>query len=92
MGRQEYCGHTVNFKTYKKSYKTKNCLLNPEENRKVFLNTHESIIDQETFNLVQKMRKAGRRRKTKQNKFGLFSGVAYCVDCGSRHLFSASQN
>ena len=92
LGRQEYCGHTVNFKTYKKSYKTKNCLLNPEEKRKVFLNTHEQIIDQETFDLVQKMRGAGRRRRTKYNKFGLFSGLAYCIDCGSRHLFSASQN
>ncbi|GGC97888.1 recombinase family protein [Enterococcus wangshanyuanii] len=91
LARQEYCGHTVNFKTYKKSYKTKKLLFNPEEKRKVFYDTHEAIIDQETFDLVQTMRKAGRRRRTKHNKVGLFSGIAHCVDCGSRHLFSAGQ-
>ncbi|MGG5342165.1 recombinase family protein [Enterococcus sp. AZ192] len=92
LARQEYCGHTVNFKTYKKSYKTKKLLFNSDEKRKVFYDTHEAIIDQETFDLVQTMRKAGRRRRTKHNKVGLFSGIAYCVDCGSRHLFSAGQD
>lgn len=89
LERQEYCGHTVNFKTYKKSYKSKKSLFNPEDKRKIFYDTHERIIDQETFDLVQTMRKAGRRRQTKHNKAGLFSGVVYCVDCGSRHRFNA---
>jgi site-specific DNA recombinase len=89
LERQEYCGHTVNFKTYKKSYKAKKWLLNPEEKRKVFYNTHEAIVDQETFDLVQVMRKSIKRRKTKNGKIGLFSGIAHCVDCGSRHRFQA---
>ena len=91
LKRQEYCGHTVNFKTYKKSYKTKKYLFTSEEKRKVFYGTHERIIDQETFDLVQSMRESGRRRRTKHNRVGLFSGIAHCVDCGSRHRFSASQ-
>lgn len=92
LERQEYCGHTVNFKTYKKSYKVKNSLLNPEEKRKVFYNTHEAIVDQETFDLVQKMRKATKRRRTKGGRVGLFSGIAHCLDCKSRHHFNASNS
>ena len=92
LERLEYCGHTVNFKTYKKSYKIKKRFPNPEEKRKIFYDTHERIIQQDTFDLVQKMRKAGRRRRTKHNRVGLFSGVAHCVDCKNRHRFSASTN
>lgn len=52
----EYLGHTVNFKSYKKSYKSKWRIDNPKEEWKIFENTQEAIIDQETFDIVQKIR------------------------------------
>lgn len=83
---REYLGHTVNFKTTKKSFKSKKTIENPEDKQMVFENTHEAIIDQETWELAQKVRQQ-RQRPTKQDEIGLFSGIAFCADCGSRlHL------
>lgn len=84
-----YCGHTINFKTYKKSYKTKRCYENPKEKQKIFRNTQEAIIDEETFALVQEIRKNTRPRQTKDKKIGLFSGLVYCSDCGHKHYYSS---
>ena len=59
---QEYCGDVINFKSYSKSYKMKRRIENPEENRAIFLNVHEPIIDRPTWEKVQAL-KAGTRRK-----------------------------
>ena len=59
---QEYCGDVINFKSYSKSYKMKRRIENPEENRAIFLNVHEAIIDRPTWEKVQAL-KAGTRRK-----------------------------
>ena len=91
LARMEYLGHTVNFKTYKKSYKSKKTLYNDPSNWRIFRNTHPAIIDQETFDRVQEIR-AGRRRNTKTGKVGLFSGVAYCADCGSKMYYCAAKS
>lgn len=48
LDRQEYIGDTINFRTYKKSYKSKKSLWNDKSNWMIFKNTHESIIDEET--------------------------------------------
>ena len=56
LEKQEYLGHTVNFKTSRKSYKSKKKILNPKDEWLVFENTHEAIIDQETFKIVQRIR------------------------------------
>ncbi|MGF0008813.1 recombinase family protein [Intestinimonas butyriciproducens] len=86
LAHKEYLGHTVNFKTTKKSFKSKKTIENPEDKQMVFENTHEAIIDQETWELAQKVRQQ-RQRPTKQDEIGLFSGIAFCADCGSRlHL------
>ena len=82
MARKEYLGHTVNFKTYSKSYKHKKRIPTPEEQQVVFENTHEALIDQEDWETVQRIR-AGRRRLNKQEIPALFSGLLYCADCGS---------
>lgn len=81
LEQRDYLGHTHNFKTTKKSYKSKRILINPEEKQAIFENTHEAIIDQETWELVQKNRQQ-RRRTTKMGDMGLFSGLVYCADCG----------
>jgi len=85
--RREYLGHTVNFKTYRKSYKSKKMLYNDPSEHVVFENTHEAIIDQDTFDRVQQIRE-GRRRRTNSGRVGLFSGLAYCADCHSKLYLS----
>ena len=86
LERPEYQGHTVNFKTYKQSYKSKKTCYNPKEKQLVFENTHEAIIDKETFEIVQKIR-SGKRRPTKMGDMPMFSGLLYCADCGSKMTF-----
>ncbi len=83
LERMEYCGHTVNFKTYRQSYKIKKAIENPPEQWKVFRNTHEAIVDEETFQRVQELRR-NKRRPARTGKSNLFSGVAYCADCGEK--------
>lgn len=77
-------GHTESFKFSKPSYKLKKVVVNPEENRKLFKNTHEAIIDEETFEIVQRIRK-NRRRPNKIGEIGMFSGLIVCADCGKKH-------
>jgi DNA invertase Pin-like site-specific DNA recombinase len=82
LGRREYCGHTINFKTYKKSYKAKKFFETPFEQQKIFKNTHEALIDERLFELVQEKRGTYRPRQTKGKSVGLFSGLVHCIDCG----------
>ena len=83
LSHQEYLGHTVNFKTYKKSYKNKKKLYNDPSDWKIFENTHEAIIDQETFDIVQRIRD-GRRRLTPMGEMPILSGMLFCADCGAK--------
>lgn len=83
LEHKEYLGHTVNFKTYSKSYKNKRRFFTPEDQQVVFENTHEPIIDKEIWELVQRNRQQ-RRRPTKSDGIALFSGLLFCSDCGSR--------
>ncbi|MGO3596468.1 DUF4368 domain-containing protein [Enterococcus faecalis] len=91
LERPDYLGHTVNFKTTTKSYRDKRKIWNDPKDWAVFKNTHEPIIDQETFDLVQKMRQK-RRRQTKADRVGLFSGLVYCADCKNRHYFCTGKS
>lgn len=79
---REYLGHTVNFKTHKKSYKSKKTLLNPETEWKVFENTHEAIWTEAIADAVRLARQT-RCRPTKMGEMGMFSGMMFCADCGS---------
>ena len=83
LTRQEYLGHLVNFKTYRKSYKNKKLQKNDPENWQIFKNTHEAIIDQETFDIVQRIRD-GRRRLTPMGEMPVLSGMVFCADCGAK--------
>ena len=83
LSRMEYLGHTVNFKTYRKSYKNKKQLKNDPSEWKIFENTHEAIIDQETYNIVQRIRD-GRRRVTPMGEMPVLSGMVFCGDCGKK--------
>ena len=81
--RREYLGHTVNFKTYRKSFKCKKKLVNDPSEWVVFKNTHEAIVDQETFDIVQRIRE-GRRRFTPMGEMPILSGMLFCADCGAK--------
>ena len=90
LGREEYIGHTVNLRTRKKSYKDKRKVDNPKEDWLIFKNTHEAIIDQETFDIVQKMRSHKRSNQRYKNRAGhenLFAGLVFCGTCGRKHYF-----
>ena len=88
--KKEYLGHTVNFKTYKQSYKSKKKCTNPEEKHLIFENTHEAIIDVDTWERVQELRK-NKRRPTRTGKSNMFSGIAYCADCGQKLYYCTSK-
>ena len=79
----EYAGHTANFKTCKKSYKCKKRIDKPKEEWTIFENTHEAIISQHDFDLVQKMRQNVRKMQ-KHEEINPFSGMVYCADCGAK--------
>ena len=90
LGREEYLGHTVNLRTRTKSYKEKRTIDLPRENWLIFKNTHEAIIDQETFDIVQKMRNHKRSNQWYKNRAGhenLFAGLVFCGTCGRKHYF-----
>lgn len=79
---REYLGHTVNFKTRKKSYKSKKTILNPESEWAIFENTHDPIWTEAMADAARLARQT-RRRPTKMGEMGMFSGMMYCADCGS---------
>ena len=82
LSYKEYLGHTVNFKTYSKSYKLKKRMVTPEDQQMVFENTHEALVSPEDWETVQRIRER-RRRPKKQDTPALFSGMLFCADCGS---------
>ena len=90
---QEYCGDVINFKSYSKSYKMKKRIENPEENRAIFLNVNEAIIDRQTWEKVQALQKGTRRKKhTVTQEPSVFSGLLKCPECGGNLNFHFNQN
>ena len=93
LTQQEYCGDVINFKSYSKSYKMKKRIENPEENRAIFLNVHEAIIDRQTWEKVQALQKGTRRKKpTVTQAPSVFSGLLKCPECGGNLNFHFNQN
>ena len=93
LALQEYCGDVINFKSYSKSYKMKKRIENPEENRAIFLNVHEAIIDRQTWEKVQALQKGTRRKKpTVTQEPSVFSGLLKCPECGGNLNFHFNQN
>lgn len=87
LGRIEYCGHTVAFKTYSKFNKLKKRIETPNEQQLIFCDTHEAIVDEAVWERPQKLRE-NRRRPTKAERQGFFSGLVFCSDCGSKLHFA----
>ena len=91
LDRQEYTGDTVNFRTYRQSFKLKKQLDRPQDEWKIFPDTHPAIIDRETFALVQNLRQH-RRRPNRTGIVSMFSGLLYCADCGEKLYYGSSKN
>ena len=91
LSRREYLGHTVNFKTCRKSIKNKKFQMRDPSEWAVFENTHEAIIDQGTFDIVQRIRD-GRRRLKPLDEAYMLSGMLFCADCGSKLYLHRSRN
>jgi len=88
LDRQEYIGDTVNFKCTTRSYKDKTKVALPKEDRKVFKNTHEAIIDEYTWNIAKQLRD-NRKKPTRSGKKSIFSGLLFCNDCGKKMYFQS---
>ena len=82
LDKAEYMGHTVNFKTCKKSFKDKKVHHNPKDEWVTFEGTQEPIIDPETWEIAQKCRTV--RRRAKDREPNPLTGLLYCGDCYSR--------
>ena len=91
LSRPEYLGHTVNFKTYRKSYKQKKQMKRDPSEWHIFENTHEAIIDRETYDIVQRIRD-GRRRLTPMGEMPALSGMVFCADCGAKMYYVRGRN
>ena len=83
LANQEYCGDTVNFRTYSKSNKLKKRIKNDAENIMVFENTHEAIVSRGLFDAVQKHFE-GRKRPDQQGEIDKYAGYLFCGECGQK--------
>lgn len=83
LSKPEYMGHTVNFRSHKASYKDKRGIQNPKEEWLIFEDTHEAIVDKETWELAQELRKTPRRTDT-LGEANPLTGLLYCADCGAK--------
>ena len=88
LDKQEYIGDTVNFKCTTRSYKDKTKVILPKEDRKIFKNTHEPIIDEYTWNIAKQLRD-NRKKPTRSGKKSIFSGLLLCNDCGKKMYFQS---
>ena len=86
LTKQEYCGDTVNIRTERKSFKSKDIIHHDKDEQKIFLNTHEAIIDRETFEKLQLI--VGRKKRIpSERQPSLFGSMVFCADCKNRmHL------
>ena len=91
LNRREYLGHTVLGKTTRDNFKTKRKRIANEDELLVFYNTHEAIIDQETYDKAQRMRKRVSPRRNSEKPAHRLSGLLYCADCGSRRAYINSK-
>ena len=84
LRKPEYMGHTVNFRTYKESYKDKRAVKADKEDWTIFENTQEAVVDEHTFNTVQELLKTKRTSKFIDEPANPLTGKMFCADCGAK--------
>jgi DNA invertase Pin-like site-specific DNA recombinase len=85
LGNMQYLGHTVSCKTHKESYRSKHTSSRPKEDWIIIENTHPAIVDTDTWERVQKLRKNTRKRPSTIGEMGALNGMLFCADC-NKHL------
>ncbi|MCD8180823.1 MAG: recombinase family protein, partial [Firmicutes bacterium] len=92
LERQEYMGHTVLGKTVCENFKTKKRRKATPDELMIFHNTHEAIIDEETWHTAQRVRKKGTRRLSDGTKSHRMAGMVFCADCGAKLSYRSPQS
>ena len=90
IGRVDYMGHTANFKTYRKSYKSKQMFFNKPDKWAVFENTHEAIVTKEVWELANKLRNSAKRHVDRLGAPRPLTGLLYCAQCGTKMYHNRS--
>ena len=91
LENRQYTGCTVNFMTTTVSYKVHKTVYKPKDEWQIIPNTQEAIISEETWLRVQEIRE-NRIRPAATGRIGMFSGLAYCADCGAKLSFCAAKS
>ena len=91
LENMQYTGCTVNFKSSTVSFKVHKTVYHPEDDWLIIPNTQEAVIDMDTWERVQEIKKH-RRRNTATGRQSVFSGLMYCGDCGSKLYFGAAKS
>ena len=84
LEKREYMGHTVLGKTITENYKTKKRRKARPEELMIFKNTHEAIVDEETWELAHRLKKTVRRPSYPDRPANPLTGIVYCADCGRK--------
>ena len=92
LERMEYTGCTCNFKTYSKSYKLKKRIPNKVDDMFIIPDTQEAIVPKEMWDRVQELRQERHRSIQRAERKGMFAGIMFCADCGSRLHFRTNKN
>ncbi len=90
LSRREYLGHTILGKTVRDNFKVKKRREATEDEINVFYDTHEAIIDQDTFDKANRLRKRKPRSKNSKKRSHRMSGLLYCPDCGAKLSFKTT--
>ena len=89
LEKQEYMGHTVLGKTICENFKTKKRRKATPDELIIFENTHDAIVDEETWHLAQKLRRKTKRTLANGTYSHRLSGLVYCSDCGKRLSYAS---
>lgn len=92
LDRQEYLGHTVLGKSVCENFKTKQRRAATPDELMIFPDTHEAIIDQDTWDIARKMRMRKKPRVANGTYSHRLSGLVYCADCGARMGFISPES
>lgn len=86
LTNEMYLGHLVQGKTEKINYKLKKSVEKPKEDWVKVEDTHEPIISQDNFLIVQNLLKVDSRVSPVTEKNSLFTGLLFCGDCGEQMI------
>lgn len=91
LERQEYLGHTVLGKSVCENFKTKQRRAAMPDELMIFPDTHEAIIEQDTWDIAQKLRSKKKPKAANGTYSHRLSGLVYCADCGARMSYSSPE-